>query len=89
MSVDGASFFYGWNARSGNWVIPLCFTSEPAWRRNWLRLDFGPDGRLLRYRLRSKLEGVMIINYMEPFPPKSPGVYERDDPFFRSDAPGK
>jgi hypothetical protein len=66
VSGDGRSWVYKWNARNGSWAMPLCFTSEPAWRHYSLRLDFGDDGRLKRFDVDHDVRDVQILHVSAP-----------------------
>jgi hypothetical protein len=50
-SSDGRIWEYHWEGQNGSWLVPLCFRSDPAWRRYAMRLEFGDDGRLKRFRV--------------------------------------
>jgi hypothetical protein len=50
-SSDGRAWEYHWEGQNGSWLVPLCFRSDPAWRRYVMRLEFADDGRLKRFRV--------------------------------------
>jgi hypothetical protein len=70
-SLDGRTWEYHWEAQNGRWLLPLCFTADPAWRRYVMRLEFGDDGRLKRFRVSHEVDPFNPLERPRPIPEQS------------------
>ena len=58
VGVTDSSDIYQYNITTITWLVPLCFTAVPETGARYLRLDYGPDGVLRRYKVFSSLEAA-------------------------------
>jgi hypothetical protein len=71
VAAGGRYWVYRWGTQSGSWLMPLCFTAEPAWRRYRMWLEFADTGRLTRFGLESDVEEFNPLGGGRPSPEKT------------------
>jgi hypothetical protein len=63
-SDDGSAIAYALDTERSAWVWPMCFTAVPAQTRTYgLRLSFGDDGVLNKWKLVQSDQSQVIFGY--------------------------